>query len=698
MNIKLRNTLISVLFLAAFMCYAEEDPPSGWKLEAGSQKQVAKNVYEATGYVNFVSGDVQLQADSIRYDAETGNIVAEGNIVLTEKDGMKLTGDRIEMNIKTSTGVVYNATAFDDPSYFFTGDRIEKVGDKKYIIHKAFFTTCNQPKPYWSFQASRTTATLEKYARFRNLRMRVKDVPVLYLPYLIWPIKQDRTSGFLIPDVGYSDVKGSMFSTSFFWAISRNSDATFLFEYWEKEGVAFGTEFLYKLGQDGEGSFKSYYLYKNTDSSESFSADFKHRQKLAKGFALNIDGSYVNNISYYRSYENMFDLNSRSTVKSKAALTKNWTYETLNIIAKIEENYSTVTDSVELMSLPEIEMRGRRRKLFDSPLYLAYTSSAVNIRKEWSGFDYKYQRYDLSPELSLPFTPFPWLDIDPSAGYRGTYYSKTIDTATQELNGDAHFRKYFHGALRISGPKFYKTFNMEGHEGFFEKFKHTIEPVVNYNYSEDVEYGDYPLYDQVDRPQTGRNEVIVSLFNRLYGKPSLERFEPFELLSLEISQRYSFDSNLSRNSEGYTRKYSPVAMALRFSPLPKISGDLRVTYDNFNNEINSASVSGRFESEQGFRGDLIWNIYRDVYSGNTTGQQVRAFVGTVFMREKLNFDIELNYDIERDTMQNQRYRLSYKGQCTGFVLEYVKKKLGIYEDDEISFILELKDVGKLLDL
>ncbi len=702
MKKKILTLKILVLFFALLFpyCLAEEGipDPKEWKLEAGSQRQIDDHTFEASGYVNFISGDIQLQADSIRYNRESGEIVAEGNIVLSEKNGMKIAGDRIEMNLEDATGIVYDATAFEEPSYFFRGEKIEKIGENEYVIYKAHFTTCNQPKPYWSFRAAKTKATVGKYAKFKHLRMRIKDVPILYIPYFVWPIKQDRTSGFLIPDIGYSQQKGSMFSTSFFWAISRNADATFEFEYWDKDGVAIGTEFRYKLRGDGEGEFNSHYIEKNTGNSKSYSYDFKHKQKLPGGMDLTFDSVYVNSIDYYRSYESDFDLNSRRTIRSKGMLTKGWANNRLNIIALVEENYRTSTDSVTLKSLPEIEFRGRRRKLFDSPLYLSFDSSAINIRKDWSNFSYEYERYDFSPELSMPLSPFPWLDIDPSVGFRNTYYSKTVDPDSLELVNNSQNRKYFHGEFKLSGPKFYKIWNRSGKDGFFERFKHSIEPVLLYQYSEDVLGGSYPLYDEIDRVGAGRNEVTFSLINRLFGKSKVERLGSFEIASLTLTQRYSFDSYLSSDRFGNKEKYSPITATLRFYPLPNIGGDFRVVYDSLNDEFSSATLSARYESGDIFDANLSWNIYKDVYSGDVRSQQVRAGTGVKFYNEKIKFDMELNYDIERNIIQNQRYRMSYKGQCAGLVLEFVRKELGDYSDNEIMFILELKDVGKLLDI
>jgi LPS-assembly protein len=92
-----------------------------------------------------------------------------------------------------------------EPDVYFYGERIEKIGEDRYRIHKGGFTTCVQPTPRWDIVSGTATIDLEDYAILRNAVLRVKDVPVFYMPIFYYPIQSDdRATGFLMPSYGNS--------------------------------------------------------------------------------------------------------------------------------------------------------------------------------------------------------------------------------------------------------------------------------------------------------------------------------------------------------------------------------------------------------------------------------------------------------------------------------------------------------------
>src|SRR6185437_8982928 len=123
------------------------------------------------------------------------------------------------------------------------------------------FTTCTQPTPRWEFVAGSVTLTLEKRAVMTNAILKVKDVPVFYLPAMYYPInKADRATGFLIPIYGTSTIKGQMLKNAFFWAINRSHDATFYTDYFSKTGYGYGGEYRYVQSPTSSGSVQTYIL------------------------------------------------------------------------------------------------------------------------------------------------------------------------------------------------------------------------------------------------------------------------------------------------------------------------------------------------------------------------------------------------------------------------------------------------------
>ena len=136
----------------------------------------------------------------------------------------------------------------------------------------ARFTTCVQPTPRWEIASGSATVNLHDYALLNNAVIRVKDVPVFYLPVLYYPIQDDdRATGFLIPTYGRSTYRGQSLSNAFFWAINRSQDATFLHDWFMSRGQGGGTEYRYILSPQSQGNFRLYGLNENEGTTEDVS-------------------------------------------------------------------------------------------------------------------------------------------------------------------------------------------------------------------------------------------------------------------------------------------------------------------------------------------------------------------------------------------------------------------------------------------
>ncbi len=108
---------------------------------------------------------------------------------------------------------------FHDATFFFAGPiaknfsgfvelEREAADDLVAVVHVG--GVFGEPDRYWSFRIGRGTVELDGYAHLRNLSFRVGRMPILYTPYLLWPVKKDRASGFLMPQVGYSARRGAV--------------------------------------------------------------------------------------------------------------------------------------------------------------------------------------------------------------------------------------------------------------------------------------------------------------------------------------------------------------------------------------------------------------------------------------------------------------------------------------------------------
>jgi len=154
-------------------------------------------IYRAQGHVKLVQGDFELHSQTLEWNMESGAVTAIGEVELLSP-GEELAGDEAYYNLKQGTGTVTAGHFFlREQNFHVRGSLIERRGDVDYRITDGIFTTCNGEIPAWKFGAKRVDVTLGDYARARHTLFYLKDIPVLYFPYMIYPAKTERESGLL---------------------------------------------------------------------------------------------------------------------------------------------------------------------------------------------------------------------------------------------------------------------------------------------------------------------------------------------------------------------------------------------------------------------------------------------------------------------------------------------------------------------
>ena len=211
--------------------------------------------------------------------------MATGNVVVVQT-GNRIAAERVDFNFKTRLGTFYKAYGFanikpdvprpgaiavptvsnQETDVYFQGETIEKIGPKKYRITNGGFTTCVQPTPRWQLAAGVTVLNIDHYTLLRNAIFSVKGVPMLYLPILYYPTKEDdRATGVLIPTYGQSTLRGHTFSNAFFWVLDRSQDLTFEHDWFSKTGQGFGSEYRYNFGNASNGYLRGNFLDEHDD-------------------------------------------------------------------------------------------------------------------------------------------------------------------------------------------------------------------------------------------------------------------------------------------------------------------------------------------------------------------------------------------------------------------------------------------------
>ena len=184
------------------------------------------NTYTARGNVTLSQGNTRLRADSIVYEAKTGELTATGGVIVRAGSDV-IEAEKVTINLKASTGVIFNGKLLLTRQHIYLeGKELEKKGSSDYIVKEGSFTTCDGATPDWKITGKDLDVTLEGYGTLKHGFFYIKDIPVFYLPWLIYPAKRERQTGFLMPSTASSSLRGLDFRLPFFLNISPSVDAT----------------------------------------------------------------------------------------------------------------------------------------------------------------------------------------------------------------------------------------------------------------------------------------------------------------------------------------------------------------------------------------------------------------------------------------------------------------------------------------
>lgn len=641
----------------------------------GSMRQTAEHDYEFDGPVTISWRGQRIQADRMSLTGGR-HVEADGNVLILWQ-GNRISGTRISYDLETGRGVIDNAMGQVQGDFIFWAKRAEKVGEKTLHLESATVTTCTQPVPYWSFSVTSATVTLDQYARMWNVVVRGAKVPFFYSPYLLWPVKQDRALGLLLPEFHTSEKLGQSISQQLFIPLGRSADATLLGEYYTQAGFGFGGEVRAIPNRRGAARLDGFFIDDQVSRDnggaligERYNVTYQQTQDFLNGFRMTADINSVSDFGYYTDYERELDLISTPTILQRLEFARNGASASLNARELRREQLFSDRSSLLQQTLPEIEWRGRSRRLGRTPLYLQYEASAAAIEQREMNtvlrppFRADYLRTDAFPVVTLPWSPTPWIDVTPGASYRFTHYTQQQafqDTAfgsTRVSVDDALTRQLWGANLLIVGPKFSRIFG----DPSGRQYKHAIEPRVSYGYEHFFERSDdIILFDEVDVFNGAGNAMAYGIAQRLFTKrprstetaagdaaetvlmpdgtiadqgktpeepPSRpERGAPpptesVEVATLEIAQRRSFDEFLSRadlDGDGdleSTSRYSDLAVTGRYNPDPNTTLDVRSNYDILWNAFSGATLSG------GIRRHLAQIRFSLVYRNGLGGRRL----------------------------------------------------------------------------
>lgn len=629
----------------------------------------AANTYTARGNVEVRETTRTLFADYVFLDDNTRDVTAEGNVVYEDL------GDRIEcewmqLNLETKKGTLEKARVFiKTGNVYINGTEIEKTGESQYKIKKGKFTTCGWDKPEWTFTSDEVDITVEGYAKTRSTTFHILGVPVFYIPWGVFPVKAERQSGFLIPEMALSSADGAKFKMSYFWAISKDKDATMSAEYIEKRGVNLGTQFRYALREDLSGELEGNIIDDSDYGHTRYQVKAKHQQVFFKDLQLKASIWQVFDNDYLKDFGQSIQERSESQLKSTIFVEKPLPRSLLTGGVTQFRNLLMRDNGTLFQYYPEVTYFTEYIPVFGGKMYLDLNSSLTNFYRDTGG---TYTRFAVDPSLKLPYS-FNGLNTILSGTLYETGYAVNRSEGTE---GNSNYRQ----AFRLDGEA-----NMQFMRGYntgwswLESMQSVVRPNVRYTFIPSTGYRSAPKIDAYDRiNQT--NAITYSINHYLYdtsGETGVRR----EMSFFEVSQTYGISGNLEESElyKGSGARFSDIDLKFSLSPLDYLSFAHESVFSVYGEGAKTLRNSLTY---------LIPGVYSAVVAHNyNSGLNNDIFVEMFAAYWLFEGGYNIRYTFTEKDWIDTEYHLRYKPGCWSVVLSLSQTKRPRDTSFKLSFDL-----------
>ena len=678
------------------------------EIRSDKQNQDEKGIFYASGNVEIERANDLVKSDAAEFDGETGILTAKNNVRYLTED-LSLYADEGGYNSQANT-VNFSSTTYHFPSQDKPGKgQAENIFiDDAGIVYltPASYTTCSLANPDWQLASSKTELHRDDDRGYAyNIFLKYKDVPVLYSPFLSFPLSKERHTGFLYPSIGSSGESGTVISTPYYFNVSENFDITLTPTNFSGRGQMLEAEFRYKT-QDSSTVIEFANMHQDDIRGEldNRHAYFVNDQRVYKNDLVlknnNWEGSIINSVVnaggvsdlwYFEDFGNTLSRVGRTHIVREAILDRT-----------DYGKFGYLHTSVSLRDYQLAKEGGLKEQYKIMPkLNIEYSSNkknyefGYNFEGEIANFDHTYvtkatgTRVTLYPSVEYPMINPGW-EIIPKLGVKHTDYD--LDAASK-------------GGISRSTPIMSVSGKMIFEKMVGENILQTLEPQMYLLYIPVGNQDDIPIFD------TGENDFKYTLFseNRFYGEDRINDAKQItmaltssiidassgnELLRGTIGQIFYLDDR-SVGLTSSTTNHSDASNLMgiinaRFSDYWKLSG-----YTEFNphagyGEKNQIRLS--YKRPYGKQNQIFNTSYR--FSRGT--QEEVDFSGVFPFNSRLSLVGKLNYSFnnERNNIEDTLERMigfEYESCCYG--LKFVLRDYWNGEKIDNAFYFEFLPKG-----
>jgi LPS-assembly protein len=434
------------------------------------------------GNVRIRTGQRLLTADEAAIDARDRSIELRGNVEYLDPqlhvrgsggnfDGQgtgSFEGAEFELLDRSARGAARSAAIREQ-------SRIE--------LEEVVYTACPAGRDDWQLRAGEIAINQQtRTGTGRDVRLEFLGLPIVYLPWISFPVGEQRKTGMLFPTIGSSGESGTLLAIPWYWNIAPHRDATLTTRYYSKRGLRLDPEFRY-LTDSSRGIFNAEYLFNDLERDEARGLfEWQHITRLRPRTRLLVDAADVTDNDYFEDFGVGFEGTSVTFLKRMAELrhdTRHW-----RLLARAQDALvidQLLPDEDEPYTLlPQLAASGRWDDLpggFGASLDAEVTNFARDLGPEGL-------RIDAEPQLGWRAQRHgAYLEASTAWRYTGYSLDETVDGADDSPSRNAPIFSVDSGLV------------LERESGSRGQRLQTLEPRVKYLYVPFREQDDLPVFD-----------------------------------------------------------------------------------------------------------------------------------------------------------------------------------------------------------
>ena len=502
-------------------------------------------------------GDQRLAAPSLHVDRQNNVVTAEQGLRF-DQGPFTVFAERGRLDVDQDRADLEQAEFFLREVHLRGSARdFTASGDGEAQMAAVSFTSCPVGSRLWAIDARELELHRDSgRGEAWNATLRLGGVPVLYTPYMNFPIDDRRASGFLPPRGGYSDRQGFDLTLPYYWNIAPERDLTILPRYLEKRGLMLGGQYRY-LGRSYSGELSGAWLGDDkVFGDERYAFSFGHVARPGPQSSFTVDYSQVSDDQYLTDFGNTV----RATSLSFLSQSVSYGYTGGPWRSRLRaQRYQRVAEQISPAQepykiLPELSFAGSWPR--------AAGPVGFQVDSEISNFAHDIRtegvRVDVNPSLTLPLLR-PWGFLTPRLGLSFTSYA--LD---ENPRGDDLERRAAPIFSLDSGLIFERPLALGERAGQL-----TLEPRLFYLYVPFKDQSELPNFDT-----TRYSEDYYSLFreNRFTGA---DRLGDANQVTTALTSRWLVQgSELARLSVGQIQYFQDREVTLSGLPETRPSSDL----------------------------------------------------------------------------------------------------------------------------